>query len=416
MTDGVFRFESFDLDVVRGRLSREDQQIHVEPRALALLCHLVKNRDRVVTKAELLDTVWRGRFVTEAALTTALRTARRAVGDDGAQQRLIRTLQRRGYQFVAPMTPVPATAPAGSDPVVSVPGPAVRSRASGADREVIRFCRARDGTRIAYAVTGDGPPLIRTANWLTRIDVERTVAMWSHWFDGLTRDRQLIRYDERGSGLSDWTSPGTSPEDWIADLDAVVDAMNLDRFPLIGVSQGGAVALAYAALRPERVSRLILTGAYARGRLVRAADDNERDAAAVDLDVARLGWLTQDRSFLRFFASQFQADAAPERWDEFVALQRETTSAEHGVRFLEALARIDVSALAHRVRCPTLIIHSREDQRVPVTEARQLASAIPDNRLVLLESRNHLLTASEPAWAVFLHHINTFLAGLATSD
>ncbi|MEV4714081.1 alpha/beta fold hydrolase [Micromonospora sp. NPDC049374] len=410
MTDGVFRFESFDLDVIRGRLSRNGQPIHVEPRAFALLCHLVQNRDRVVTKAELLDAVWRGRFVTEAALTTALRTARRAVGDDGSRQRLIRTLQRRGYQFVAPTTPGPAGAATGSGPTVSVPGPPARSRASGADREVIRFCRARDGTRIAYAVSGDGPPLVRTANWLTRIDVERTVDMWSHWFDGLTRDRQLIRYDERGSGLSDWTSPGITVEDWIADLDAVIDAMELDRIPLLGVSQGGAVALAYAAQRPERVSRLILAGAYARGRLVRAADDNERDAAAVDLDVARLGWLTQDRSLLRFFASQFQADAAPERWDEFVALQRQTTSAENGVRFLEALAHIDVSALAHQVRCPTLIIHSREDQRVPVAEAAKLASLIPDNRLVLLESRNHLLTGSEPAWAQFLHHVNSFLA------
>ncbi|MBX7267422.1 alpha/beta fold hydrolase [Micromonospora sp. Llam7] len=234
--------------------------------------------------------------------------------------------------------------------------------------------------------------------------------MWSHWFDGLARNRQLIRYDERGYGLSDWTSAGTSVEDWIADLDAVADAIGLDRFPLLGVSQGGAVALAYAALRPERISRLILAGAYGKGRLVRAADDMERDAAAVDMDVARVGWLTQDRSFLRFFASQFQADAPPEQWDEFVALQRQTTSTENGVRFLEALARIDVSDLAHRVRCPTLIIHSRGDQRVPVAEATELASLVPDNRLVLLDSRNHLLTASEPAWPVFVHHVNSFLA------
>lgn len=410
MVDEVYRFGPFDLDVGRHQLSCDSRPVHVEPRALALLCHLVRNRDRVVTKAELLDAVWRGRFVTEAALTTALRTARRSVGDDGARQRLIRTLQRRGYQFVAPTTSRPATAPASSGATASAPASAARSRPSGADREVIRFCQTRDGTGIAYAVTGNGPPLVKTANWLTRLDVERTVPMWSHWFDGLTRTHQLIRYDERGYGLSDWTSPGTSVDDWVDDLDAVVDAVGLDRFPLLGVSQGGAIALAYAARRPERVSRLILAGAYAKGRLVRAADDSERDAAVVDTDVARVGWLTQERSLLRFFASQFQADAAPEQWDEFVALQRQSTSAENGVRFLEALARIDVADLAHRVKCPTLIIHSRADQRVPVAQAMELASLVPDNRLVLLDSRNHLLTASESAWTLFLHHIDSFLA------
>jgi pimeloyl-ACP methyl ester carboxylesterase len=199
-------------------------------------------------------------------------------------------------------------------------------------------------------------------------------------------------------------------DDWVDDLETVVEAVGLDRFPLLGVSQGGAVAIAYAARYPGRVSRLILAGAYARGRQVRARDAAGRQAAALDLDLARVGWGHQDPSFLRVFASQFLPDGTPREWEEFTEFQRRTTSSANGVRFLEEFARIDVSAVAHRVDCPTLILHSRDDIRVPAAQAKELAALIPGSRLVLLDSRNHLLTASEPAWAEFLSQVEAFLA------
>ncbi|WP_329311159.1 alpha/beta fold hydrolase [Streptomyces sp. NBC_01262] len=400
MGDAIYHFEQYELDTNRRRLSHDGQQIHIEPQVVDLLCHLVEHRDRVVPKDELLDTVWHGRTVSDAALATGLRTARLAIGDSGTRQRFIRTVHRRGYQFVA-RTTVASSAP----PAV----PAV-SAAADADHEVIRFCRSADGTRIAYATTGEGPPLVKTANWLTHLDLDRTTPMWAHWFDGLTRNRQLIRYDERGCGLSEWTVPSFALDDLVDDLDSVVNAAGLDRFPLLGVSQGGAVAVAYAARHPERVSRLILTAAYARGRQIRAADDAERDAADVDLNIARAGWRSQDSSFLRFFAAQFLADATPAEWDAFAAYQRQTTSPSNGLRFLEEFVRIDVSGIAHQVACPTLIIHARDDARVPVAQALELATLIPDSRLVLLESRNHLFTAADPAWPTFLSHLYNFLA------
>ncbi len=409
MVGDTYRFADYELDTARHQLRRAGEPVHVEPRALYLLCHLVENRDRVVPKHELLDEVWGDRFVSEAALTTGLRTARLAVGDSGSRQRLIRTVHRRGYQFVAPATVVGAGSPAGTDRG-SGDGPAAAGGPSGVDRQVIRFCRADDGVRIAYATVGSGPPLLKAANWMTHLDLEWTTPAWSHWLTGLARNRRLVRYDERGCGLSDWTVPSFTFDDWVDDVDSVVDAVGLDRFPLLGVSQGGAVAVAYAVRRPERVSRLILAGAYARGRQVRARDEAERDAAALDLDLARVGWIHQDPSFLRVFASQFLPDGAPEEWDEFTAFQRRTTSPANGVRFLEEFARIDVSDIAHRVACPTLILHSRGDARVPASQASELAALIPDSRLVLLESRNHLLTAYEPAWAEFLSHIDEFLA------
>jgi pimeloyl-ACP methyl ester carboxylesterase len=262
----------------------------------------------------------------------------------------------------------------------------------------------------AHATVGSGPPLLKAANWMTHLDLEWTTPIWSHWLGGLARNRRLVRYDERGCGLSDWAVPSFSFEDWVDDLDSVVEAAGLDRFPLLGVSQGGAVAVAYAVRRPERVSRLILAGAYARGRHVRARDAAERSEAALDLELARVGWLHQDPSFLRVFASQFLPGGTPAEWDAFAAFQRRTTSPANGVRFLEEFARIDVSGIAHRVACPTLIIHSRDDTRVPASQATELAALIPDSRLVLIESGNHLLTASEPAWPEFLSHIDAFLA------
>ncbi|MFP3989586.1 alpha/beta fold hydrolase [Streptomyces sp. E11-3] len=408
MEGDTYRFGDYELDTARHQLRRAGEPVHVEPRALDLLRHLVEHRDRVVPKNELLDEVWGDRFVSEAALTTGLRTARLAVGDTGSQQRLIRTVYRRGYQFVAPATVVGAGPPA-ADRGSGVEATAPRGP-SGADRQTIRFCRAGDGVRIAYATVGSGPPLLKAANWMTHLDLEWTTPVWSHWLHGLGRNRRLVRYDERGCGLSDWAVPSFSFDDWVDDLESVVEAVGLDRFPLLGVSQGGAVAVAYAMRRPERVSRLILAGAYARGRQVRARDKAERDAAALDLDLARVGWIHQDPSFLRVFASQFLPEGTAEERDEFTRFQRRTTSPANGVRFLEEFARIDVSDIAHRVNCPTLIIHSRDDARVPASQASELAALIPDSRLVLLESRNHLLTASEPAWAEFLSHIDDFLA------
>ncbi|WP_327593386.1 alpha/beta fold hydrolase [Streptomyces chartreusis] len=409
MKGDKYRFGEFELDTARQQLHRAGEPVHVEPRALDLLCHLIEHRDRVVPKDELLDEVWGDRFVSEAALTTALRTARLAVGDTGSRQHLIRTVHRRGCQFVAPVTAVNGTPSSASDRNTGV-ATTPADRSVGADRQTIRFCRAGDGTRIAYAAVGSGPPLLKAANWMSHLDLEWTTPVWSHWLGGLARNRQLIRYDERGCGLSDWVVPGFTFDDWVDDLETVVEAAGLDTFPLLGVSQGGAVAVAYAVRHPERVSRLILAGAYARGRQVRAQSETEGTEAALDLDVARVGWMHQDPRFLRVFASQFLPEGTQEDWDEFTAFQRQTTSPSNGVRFLEEFGRIDVSDIAHRVACPTLILHSRDDERVPVSQANELAALIPDSRLVLLKSRNHLLTAFEPAWDEFLSCIDAFLS------
>lgn len=392
----VWRFDDFTLDTARFELRRRDEAIRVEPQVFDVLSHLVTNHQRCVSKQELFDTVWRGRFVGEAALTSRIMAARRAVGDDGESQRLIRTVRGRGYQFVG-------TIAAGPNDAGSVAGPTPRQH--------IAFCHARDGVRLAYGVTGQGPPLVRAANWMTHLGYDIESPVWRHWVRDLAARRTFIRYDERGCGLSDWEAADFTFEDWVNDLDTIVQSVGLERFPLLGVSQGGAVAVAYAARNPERVSHLILCGAYARGRAVRAMSDQEKREAALDLDLARVGWGRDDPAFRQVFAAQFLPDGTREDWKAFDHLQRRTTSPENAVRFLEQFAGIDVRDLARSVTCPTLIMHSRDDRRVPLRYGEELAALIPNARLVALASNNHLLTETEPAWKVVCDEIEAFLAG-----
>jgi len=391
--DAVWRFGEFVLDARRYELRRAGHPVHVEPQVFDVLTHLVSHHDRVVTKEELFDSVWGGRFVGEAALTSRIKAARRALGDDGESQRFIRTVRGRGYQFVGTLTEAVVAAPEQASP----------------PRQHIAFCRAADGVRLAYAVAGDGPPLVRAANWMTHLGYDIESPVWRHWVRDLARAHTFIRYDERGCGLSDWDIGDFTFDDWVTDLESVVEALGLQRFPLLGVSQGGAVAVAYAARHPERVSHLVLCGAYARGRAVRAVGEDEKRAAALDLDLARVGWGRDDPAFRQVFAAQFQPDGTRADWEAFDRLQRRTTSPENAVRFLDEFGRIDVRDEAQRVSCPTLIMHSADDRRVPMRYGEELAALIPDSRLVALNSNNHLLTGAEPAWQVFRTELAAFL-------
>jgi DNA-binding winged helix-turn-helix (wHTH) protein len=389
-------FDGLVLDSDRFALRRADEVVHVEPQVFEVLAYLVTHRDRVVTKEELLDAVWRDRFVSESALTSRIKAARQAVGDDGSAQRLIRTVHRRGYQFVAPVEML-------DDAPVARPEP------QSAPEQHIRMCAAADGTRLAYATVGSGAPLVRAAVWMTHLDYDFQSPVWRHMIIDLAAHRALIRYDERGCGLSDHDVSEFSLEAWVADLATVVDAAGLERFDLLGLSQGGAVSIAYAARNPSRVRRLVLLNAYAQGRVARARTDAERREAELQAEVAAVGWGRDDVAYRQFFASSFMPSTGPETWEAFAELQRRTTSADNAFRFMSTYARIDVSLDAARVQAPTLVLHSRDDRRVPFEQARVLASLVPNARLVPLESPNHLFVAGERAWAEAVSTIDEFL-------
>ncbi len=390
-----YTFDTFTLDLERFRLEQSGQAVHVERQVFDVLAYLIAHRDRVVPKTELLDNVWGDRFVSESALSSRVKAARRAVGDDGARQQVIRTVFGRGYQFVADVTAEP----------VRIRPPLLTQ---GIEQK-IEFCNAPDGTRIAYSFVGTGPPLVKAANWMTHLDYDHESPVWRHWTEDIAIGRALLRYDERGCGMSDWTVDRFDFDAWVEDLEAVVDSAELDRFPLLGVSQGAAVAVAFAVRHPKRVSRMVLYGSYARGRRKRAGEAGAGEAA-LDVELARIGWGRDDPSFRQVFTSQFLPDGSRADWDEFNELQRRTISPENAARFLETFADIDVTAEAPEVRCPTLIVHVRDDHRVPASAARELATLIPRSRFVLLPGRNHLLRRDEPAWPQFLAELDRFLS------
>src|SRR5262245_13288947 len=377
--DGVqYVFAGLTLDTDRYALRRGDEVVHLEPQVFDVLAYLVERSGTVVTKADLLDAVWGDRFVSESALTSRIKAARQAVGDDGTAQSVIRTGHGRGYQFVADVVTTAAGAP---EAVPSL------------DQE-IRFCTTPDGVRLAYALTGSGPPLVRAAVWLTHVDYDLHSPVWRHWLTDLSAHHTLIRYDERGCGLSDHDVEFAF-DAWVDDLETVVDAAGLDRFALLGMSQGGAVSIAYAARHPERVSHLVLVNAYLRGRYLRAANDTERRDAELQVEMAVVGWGRDDVAYRHFFASQFLPGGTPELWDAFAELQRRTTSAENAQEFFTTYGRIDVTDLAREIRVPTLVLHARDDRRVPYAQAREVAAAIPGTRLVPLDSPNPLFLPDE---------------------
>lgn len=273
----------------------------------------------------------------------------------------------------------------------------------------IRFLRSHDGVRLAHAASGQGPTVIKAATWLSHLEHDWESPIWRHVLHSFSSRHRLVRYDERGCGLSDWQVPELSFESWVRDLEAVADEAGGERFALLGVSQGASIAIAYAVRHPERVTHLVLQGGYARGRLVRSATRQQAEEAEMMCRLAELGWGRADPSFRQFFTTQFIPGGTPEQHAWFNELERVSTSPANAAAFMRAFNTIDVTALLPRVRCPTLVLHSRDDVRVPFEEGRLLATNIPGATLVPIDSRNHLLLESEPGWARAREAIEQFL-------
>jgi pimeloyl-ACP methyl ester carboxylesterase/DNA-binding CsgD family transcriptional regulator len=276
-------------------------------------------------------------------------------------------------------------------------------------RQEIRFCAAPDGTRIAYAIHGSGPPLVRTATWLTHLEFDWESPVWRHWLEGLAEGHTVIRYDERGCGLSDRDVEDFSLDARVADLETVVDAAECGQVDLLGMSQGGPVAVAYSARHPERVAHLVLFATYARGRLMRDPSAPARAQAELMISLIRMGWGQRQFAFRRLFTTLFIPDATPEQMEWFDDLQRATTEPETAVRIRHARNHDQVVEEAMRVTAPTLVLHPRDDALVPFSEGRLLATWIPGARFVGLDGRNHIPLADDPAWDQFRAELHAFL-------
>lgn len=392
--DLIYSFGEYELDTRLHELRRGGERVHVEPQVFDVLAHLFGCRDRVVLKDELLDSVWGHRYVAPTTLNSRIKAARQAVGDDGSGQRVIRTIHGRGFRIVADVAERSASATPGA-------------RGHG---QAIRFCTAADGVRIAYATSGAGPPLVKPANWMTHLEYDWESPVWRHWLRELSRDNTLVRYDERGCGLSDRDAEDLSFDAWVRDLETVVDTAGLDRFPLLGISQGCAVAIAYTVRHPERVTRLVLYGGFAQGVIARSRTPEELQEVTMVMRGIPLGWGHDNPAFRLFFAARFLPEGTPEQMRWFSELQRITTSPQIGARLLSTAAMIDVTDLAPQVRSPALILHATGDAVAAFSEGRKLAALLPDARFVPLESKNHILLESEPAWTRFTDEVHRFLA------
>ena len=274
-------------------------------------------------------------------------------------------------------------------------------------RQDISFCRAADGVRLGWAKVGHGPPLVKAANWMNHLEYDWESSVWHHFLERLASEHTLIRYDARGNGVSDWEVAELSLDAWVSDLETVVEAAGIGRLPLLGISQGCAIAIAYAVRHPDRVSHLVLCGGFAVGGLKRSPAEREKREAMATL--MRLGWGSNDPSFRQLFTAQFLPEGTPEQIDDFNELQRRTTSPECAVRYFRTVGELDVRDLLPRVSIPTLVMHVRGDRMQPIETGRQMAAGIPGARFVALPGHNHMFRMDEPAAERFFEELALFL-------
>jgi pimeloyl-ACP methyl ester carboxylesterase/DNA-binding winged helix-turn-helix (wHTH) protein len=389
MPPRIHRFDRFELDTERLELRVDGDVRPVEPQVFDLLVHFAERPGALVTRDALIAAVWGGRIVSDSAIDARISAARAALGDDGRRQALIRTVPRRGFRFT--------------------PARALESAASPlAGDETLHFAASADGTRLAFATAGTGPPVLRAGHWLTHLGHDRSSPLWRPFLDRLETRFALTRYDQRGCGLSDRDLGAATLERFVDDLEAVADAAGLERFALYGMSQGVPIAVAFAARRPERVSRLVLQGGYRRGRLVRASAAERAQGEAI-LTLIRHGWGAPGSAFLTSFAAGFIPGATREQLDSLADLQRLSATPDMAAALRDAVDRFDVAEMLGAIRCPTLVIHSRDDGVQPLDQGRKLAAGIPGAAFVALDSPNHVVLPQEPAWEVLFGALEGFL-------
>ena len=302
-------------------------------------------------------------------------------------------------------SPVAAQQAPPERPAIDKPVPTAQLHAA----QKIKYCKARDGTRIAYATLGEGPPLVKTAHWMTHLDFELATPHFQHWFTAAAEGHTLIRYDERGCGLSDWDVDDISQEAFVQDLETVVDEIGLDKFALLGISQGAAVSIEYAVRHPERVSCLILFGGFPCGQRRSGNPELVKQFEAWKALVS-YEWGTDAPALRQYFTALMYPDATPEDIKWYNEMQRRSVSAHNAARILEAVSNMDVRDLLPRIQAPTLVIHPERDAIADFEQGRAMAAAIPNARLVTLDSRNHILLESDPTWNKCVSEVRNFLA------
>ena len=385
-------FEIYTLDLQRCALRRGSEEVQLRPKSFDVLRYLTEHAGRLVSKDELIQAIWPGIFVTDDSLVQCIRDIREALSDDA--QRIVKTIPRRGYLFAAEV----------SEKHLNEQAPTIDTR----DQE-ITFCQTEDGINLAVACAGQGKPLVSIPTWLTHLEYDWQNTTRAPLWHFLAQRFQLIRYDGRGFGLSDRDVTDFSFTAFERDLEAIVDALGLRSYALLGISQGAATAIAHAARHPQRVSKMVLHGGFALGRNKQASAEEFEWAKAL-IAFMRRGWGDEDSALLRMFSSVFFPGASAEQIKWYARHLRMSTSAENAIKNRNACDDIDVVDLLPKVSAPTLVLHCRHDNAVPFDRGRRIAASISNAKFVILESENHVPLPSEPAWQEFISEIGAFLS------
>lgn len=390
----VLCFSGYALDLQRCAVLRGGRELQLRPKSFDVLRYLAEHAGQLVPKEELIRATWPDVFVSDDSLVQCIKDIREALSDDAHE--IVRTVPRRGYLFAAELTGVELNN---------------RPSAIGSRGQELTFCRTQDDVNIAVAWVGQGMPLVCIPTWATHLEYDWQSPIRGPLWRFLVDRVRLVRYDGRGFGFSDRDVTDISFTTFERDLDAVVDALHLHRYAILGISQGAAIAIAHAARYPERVSKLILHGGFALGRNKRGSP-KEAEIAKAWIAIMRQGWSDDNSALLRIFSSVFLPGASAEQIRWYANLLRLSTTVENATMNRYAVDEIDILDLLPKVSAPTLVLHCRNDNAAPFDEGRRIATTIPNAKFVVLDSENHVPIPGEPAWSKFIGEIETFLLNL----
>lgn len=397
----IYSFDNCTIDTERYQLSVAGKPVSTEPLVFDLLVYLIEHRDRVVTREELLDNLWKGKVVTDAALGARLKDARRAVRDSGSRQAVIKTIHSRGYQFVAEVNS-PAKVAARQ------PQTSADSGIGLDEQSAVQYCRSPDGVSIAHAHVGAGYPVVITGSWMSHLQEDWQNPGWGPYLKHLARDFKLIRYDQRGNGMSDWNDVDISFDRMVDDLTAVIDCYDHRRFAIFGCSQSASVSAVYAARHPDRVSHLVLHGSYARGRRCRGDAQATAESEAL-VTLIRQSWGNENPAIRQTVTSLMMPDATADEARWFNEFQRTCGPAANMARYREMFDMMNIVDMLEDIHVPTLVSHSTGDSMSPLAEGKLFASRIPGAKFVTLNSKNHMIFENEPDFGRLIKTIRDFL-------
>ena len=390
-----YLFGNYVLDVDERRLLRDGDEIRLRGKLFDTLCVLVENAGKLVRKDAFMESVWPDSVVENNNLDYCISQLRKLLHP----AKYIETVPRHGYRFVAEVTL--------QKPHARLIGPETTVQAADIPEQTVDFFTTSDGVRIAYHIGGQGPALVRTIHWLNHLDFEWKTPLRRQWLSEIMRHNTLLRYDQRGSGLSDWNVTDFSFERTVRDFEELVDAAGLEKFSILGGCQGAAVGIAYAVRHPERVTKLIINGTFANGWPAPGPGAQEHLEAMLTL--IRSGWGRDNPAFRQLWTTLFRPDVDAVEASWLNELQRISSSPENAARMIAEFPNIRILDMLPKISCPTLVVHSRDDGAVPVQEGKLIATRIRGSRFVELPSRSHMVGPGDAAWEQFVHEFSAFV-------